>query len=129
MMLPRQSPQLVRRHWSFVFTYIVIASVVVGFGLAAMMFLYLSIRGKNSLSSNPALFHIWLIIASVFSAVVFVVQLITGPSVFTKDMVCRTCHRQQNIGRIPFFAGKGYRQPQCECGGDLEPALFWKLKL
>ncbi len=122
-----ESPQFIRKHWSFVIGYILVASVAVGFGLAGIIFLYSIIRGTSH-TPNNALLHIWLIIAGGASAVVFVIQLFAGPLVFTKDVVCQVCHRQQKLARIPFFQGKYYTQPKCECGGDLEPALFWKLE-
>jgi len=47
--------------------------------------------------------------------------------IYTKNVVCDTCHRRQKLNRIPFLAGKYYRTPKCDdCGGDFEPALFWK---
>ena len=120
-----ESPQFVRKHWSFVVAYIVIASFAVGLMVAIMMFLFSHLDSKH----RPMTIHFGLIFTGVVSAVVFVIQLISGPLVFTKDVVCRTCHRQQRLDHIPFLAGKYYRQPRCECGGDFEPALFWKLEL
>jgi hypothetical protein len=106
----------------------VIASLVVGFFLTVMIFLCSFFRGTHSSMSIHAASLISLFIMGVISGAVFIIQLISGPLVFTKDVVCQVCHRQQKLGRIPFFQGKYYRQPKCECGGDLEPAFFWEMK-
>lgn len=124
-------PQLVPRHWSFVIAYIVITSVVVAFSVTGMGFLS-SLLGhsENHHRTVLPLFDLWLILSGIASVVIIVVQSIGGPLAFTKNMVCDRCHRQQRLRRIPFFVGSrgGYKIPNCECGGDLEPAIFWKLE-
>jgi hypothetical protein len=117
-----EARQIVRRHWSFVVAYIIVASLAVGVLLAIMMFLFSFIDSKH----RPMSIHFAFIFMWVVSAAVFIIQLISGPLVFTRAVVCQTCHRQQRLDRIPFWAGKYYRTPKCDCGGDFEPALFWK---
>lgn len=123
--------QLVRRHWSFVVAYVVVTSLAVGFVLPGMMFLFLLVDRMGEHKPVYVSFHILLIlliIGGTISAVVLLIQSLTGLLVVSKDMVCQTCHKRQRMSRIPAFAARGYRIPSCcECGGDLEPAIFWKL--
>lgn len=119
-----ESPQFIRKHWAFVVAYIFIASLCIGFIFAVMMVLYSFLCATRS----PITINAALVIMGVVSVAVSVMQLIFGPLIFTKDVVCRTCHRQQRLNHIPFLTGQRFRQPGCDCGGDLEPALFWKLE-
>jgi len=123
-----QAPRLVRRHWSFVLAYTIAAALAVGFGLSFGLLVYLVMRGVG----EPFTFHdglvVYLVIAIVISLAVFVIQVLTGPLVFTRNVVCKTCCRPRRLNRTPFFVGdRYYRMPKCdECGGELEAAIFWK---
>jgi hypothetical protein len=123
-----EAKRLVRRHWSFVLAYTVVAALAVGFGLM----LGLMIFPGNRLSHAHLTFHdrfiFFLIFGSVISLAVFVIQVLTGPLVFTRNVVCKTCCRPRKLYRAPFFVGgRGYRMSKCDdCGGELEAAIFWK---
>ena len=45
-------------------------------------------------------------ILGVVSVITFFIQLICGPLVFTKDVVCKKCHTRLKVNRIAFFAGR-----------------------
>jgi hypothetical protein len=121
-----QAPRLVRRHWSFVLAYTVAAALAVGFGLSLGFLVY-----WGSQQDTPVPLHerlvIFLILSGVISATVFVIQVLTGPLIFTRNVVCKTCCRPRKLYRVPFLGGRGYRVPKCDdCGGELEAAIFWK---
>ena len=118
--------RLVRRHWSFVLAYSVVAALVVGFGLMLIvMFLPASRDPRVRITIHMRLVF-YLISASVVSFAIFVIQVLTGPLVFTCNVVCKTCCRPRKLYRSPFFAIRG-RLPKCEdCGGELEAGIFWK---
>ncbi len=127
----RDTALYVRRSWGVFAVYCIGTSLVVAFGLGVMMLLFAvfdndSKHGKH----KPMPPHAALIFAAgvfgVASVIAFVIQLIAGPFVFTKDVVCRQCHRRFEARRIAFFTGKYSRPPRCECGGKIEPAFLWK---
>jgi hypothetical protein len=126
----RDTTQYVRKNWSIFLAYYVVASLAVGLGIAMAMFLFavlgISKRGnrKPLPIHNSLMFSMALL--GTLSAILFLVQLITGPFVFTKDVVCRKCHTRLKVNRIAFFTGKYSRPPRCECGGKIEPAFLWK---
>ena len=105
-------------------------SSVIGFIFAASQFLiYISNpHGTHKHVNVPGGAYTSFIIMVFLSVVIFIIQLIGGPFIFTKEVICRKCQSRQKLDRIPFFAGKGYRQPSCSCGGKWEPASFWELK-
>jgi MFS superfamily sulfate permease-like transporter len=118
-----QGPQFVRKHWSIILAYMVFASFATGLIVATIIALCSFMDNSQSL---PGVFLGGVM--GVSSVVAFVIQLLTEPLVFTKNVICETCHRKQKLARIPFFAMQGYRQPKCDdCGGDLDPAFFWEL--
>jgi hypothetical protein len=126
--MENETPQLVRKHWSFIIAYCIVTSLTIGFIFSSLICLSWIMRGGVQAVSNYWALHLWLIIAGVISLVLLLIQLFTGEFIFTRDVVCQTCHRRQKLNRIPLFASKWYRVPQCECGGDLETAFFWELK-
>lgn len=128
LFMETEGPQFVRRHWSFIVAYILVTSLIIGFLITATFFVYWFIRHTSRPINIHDTLHFSLFMMGAISVVVFIGQLIGGPLTFTGDVVCQLCHRQQKLDRIPFFGGKYYKQPKCECGGDLEPACFWKLK-
>ena len=123
-----ESRQIVRKHWTYVLAYALVAALVVGFGVTGFLFLNLFLSGSSTRMPSHFIIQMWLTFGGIVSGVIFLIQLFAGPLIFTRDMVCRNCHRRQTIPRVPFFAGGkgGYKTPDCECGGDLEPALFWR---
>ena len=107
--------------------YTVGAALLVGFGLVLGFMVYIGIRH----SGTHAPFHdrlvFFLIFGGVISFAVFVIEVLTGPLVFTRNVVCKTCCQPRKLRRAPFFAGRGYRMPKCDdCGGELEAAIFWR---
>jgi hypothetical protein len=123
-----RAPQLERRHWSFVIAYCMATSLAIGVIVPGAFSLISVLRGKLRFDSGGRVLHGLLIIMAIVSAVFFIIQLFGGPFVLSRDVVCRTCHRRQKLNRNPLFAGKGYRVPACDCCGDLEPAIFWRLE-
>jgi len=120
----------VRKNCGTFAAYYAVTSLVAGFAIAAAVFLFIvsdqSKHGKHkSIPINGALLY-FLVVLGVLAAITFLIQLITGPFVFTKDVVCRKCHRRLRVNRIAFFTGKYSRPPRCECGGKIEPAFLWK---
>ena len=115
-----QAPQLERRHWTFVIAYCLVISLLIGIFPGAVYF-FSVIQGKSKFD-----LHVLLIFMAIVSAVFFVIQLFAGPFVLSRDVVCRDCHKRQQLRRNPLLAGRGYHVPACDCGGDLEPAIFWK---
>ena len=104
-------PQLVRRHWSFVLAYCGVTSLAVGFVLPAVLFSCLVLSGRFRFESGDGgIIVILLVLMGVISFAAF----IGGPMTFTRDVVCRTCHRRRKLERIPFLAGDrgGYRIPE-----------------
>lgn len=122
--------QYVRKNWSIYVAYYVLTSLAVGLGIGAALFIFALFDGSNHGKQKPipvhAPFLFLMAIAGVLSAITFFIQLVTGPFVFTKDVVCKNCHTRLKVNRIAFFAGKYSRPPRCECGGKIEPAFLWK---
>ncbi len=120
----------VRKSWIIFTAYYVATSLAVGLGIAATMFLFLALDDSKRGKHKPIPVHHALIFSMAFlgvvSAIAFLIQLISGPFVFTKDVVCRKCHTRLKVNRIVFFTGKYMRPPRCECGGKIEPAFLWK---
>jgi hypothetical protein len=126
--MERQTPRLVRRHWSFALGYTIGAALLVGFGLMLAFMVFYGIRNPRTDVPFRDRLVFYLISAGVVSLVVFVIQVLRGPLVFTRNVVCRTCCRPRKLRRAPFFVGdRGYRKPKCDdCGGELEAAIFWR---
>jgi hypothetical protein len=123
-----EAPGLVRRHWSFVLAYTVVAAFAVGFGLSLALMIYVEFRHPDARITFHERSVYYLILSGVIFFTVFVIQVLTGPLAFTRNVVCKTCCRPRKLARSPFFGGgRGYRMPKCEdCGGELEAAIFWK---
>ena len=126
----RDTAKYVRKNWLVIAAYYVAASFAVALGIAVAMFVFvvlgLSKRGRpNPMPVKDALI-ISTVLLAVVSAIALIIQLIGGPFVFTKDVVCRKCHTRLKVNRIAFFSGKYTRPPRCECGGKIEPAFLWK---
>ena len=126
----RDTTRYVRKHWSIFVVYYVATSVALGVGMAAAMALFLALDPSRHGNRKPIPVHGVLIFSigtlGVVSAITFLIQLISGPFVFTKDVVCRKCHMRLQVERIAFFTGRYSRPPRCECGGKIEPAFLWK---
>jgi len=123
-----EARRLVRRHWSFVLAYTILAALAVGCGLPFGLLVYPVKHGSGA----PITFHdrlvVFLPMAGVISLTVFVIQVFSGPLVFTRNVICKTCCRPRKLRRAPFFVGsRSYRMPKCDdCGGELEAAVFWR---
>lgn len=127
---PLDPTKYVRRNWSIFVAYYLGTSLALGIGLmAGMLGIELSKASKGA-RRNPLPAHnpmeLLAVVAGFLSAVIFLIQLATGPFVFTTDVVCRKCHGRLRVRRIPFLAGKYSRPPRCHCGGKIEPAFLWK---
>ena len=118
-------PQFVRKHWSIIILYCVLTSAAIGLSFAVVPFVMLFCYYRFPFVEA---FHIALGIFGVISSPMFVIQFIGEPFVLTRDVVCRRCHKRITLEREPLMGGKFYRLPDCECGGDFEPAYFWKLE-
>jgi hypothetical protein len=122
--------KFVRKNWSIFVAYYVVTSFAVGLGITMAMFLFAAFDHSKHPKHKPLPVHAPLLflmaILGVLSAMVFFIQLISGPFVFTKDVVCKKCHTRLKVKRIAFFTGKYSRPPRCECGGKIEPAFLWK---
>ncbi len=125
----RDTRRYVRRHWSIFLGYYFVTSFAVGFGIAATMFLFLALGLSKHGTHKPVPVHAAVIFSSAVLGTVFVVtfliQLMSGPFVFTTDVVCRKCHTRLRVGRVAFFTGRYARPPRCGCGGKIEPAFLW----
>jgi hypothetical protein len=119
----------VRKSWRVYAVYYVCTSLVVGLGLTAVMFGFAVFGGSGHGKHKPLPDHAPILflttVVAVLSTIVFLIELATGPFVFTKDVVCKECHTRLKVKRIAFFAGKYSRPPKCECGGKIEPAFLW----
>lgn len=123
-----ESPQWVHKHWSVIIAYYGVSSLAVGFMLATCFFLSLfSAKNHQRTPIHDELFFS-LVAMGFISAVVFGMQAIYGPLIFTRNVICGKCQRPIKLKRIPFLGGKGRTTPTCACGGEYEPAFFWKLK-
>jgi hypothetical protein len=126
----QNTTKYVRKSWSVFVAYYFVTSLAVGFGITVAMFLFAAFDGSKLRNHKPLPDHApWLFLMAflgVLSAIIFLIQLVSGPFVFTKDVVCRKCHSRLNVKRIAFFTGKYSRPPRCECGGRIEPAFLWK---
>ncbi len=125
-----QTTQLVRRHWSFVLAYYALTSLAIGLVLPAFLFfcsLYVEGTGLFE-SGHGIIFQVLLLTMGLGLVAAFITQVLTDPIVFTRDVVCQTCHRRQRLDHNPLSGGRYYSLPKCECGGDLETAFFWKLE-
>ena len=126
----QETTQYVRKNWSIFVAYYVVTSLAVGFVIAAALFPFLTLDHSKQGKHKPIPVHDALLYSlvsmGVVSAVAFLIQLISGPFVFTKDVVCRKCHRRMKVSRIAFFTGRYRRPPKCECGGNIEPAFLWE---
>jgi hypothetical protein len=122
--------EYVRKNWSIFVAYYLVTSLAVGLGIAVAMFVFAVLGISKHGNHRPLPVHDSFILAmailGVVSGVTFFIQLISGPVVFTKDVVCRECHTRLKVNRIAFFTGKYSRPPRCECGGKIEPAFLWK---
>jgi hypothetical protein len=126
----RDTTRYVRKHWSIFLAYYVVTSVAVGVGLGAAMLVFAALNVSTRGSHKPIPVHGALIfslaILGVVSAITFLVQLVSGPFVFTRDVVCQKCHTRLRVKRVAFFTGRYSRPPRCDCGGKIEPAFLWK---
>jgi hypothetical protein len=128
----RETTKYVRKNWVVFVAYYAATSLALGFGLSAMIFIYLvlGVGGHGQHQHKPVPIHNALLfsmaILGVLSASIFLIELVSGPFVFTKDVVCRKCHTRLKVNRVPFFTGKYSRPPKCECGGKIDPAFLWK---
>ena len=123
-----ETPRLVRKNWSFVLAYTVVAALAVGFGMMLGLLFYPDKRGSGARVTFHDRLVIYLIFSGVISFGVFLIQVLKGPLVFTRNVVCKTCCRPRKLYRAPLFEGRrGYRMPKCDdCGGELEAAIFWR---
>jgi hypothetical protein len=122
--MEKDKPQLVRKKRSFVVAYCIITSLFLGFILPTQAIL-LACAG-SSISFGFTLPFVWAF-TGVMSVVIFIMQLVFGPIVITRKVVCKRCHTSRTLARIPFLVG-GRRMPLCDCGGEFETALFWTSK-
>lgn len=127
LLMTANGPQCIRKHWTFILAYYIATSIGIGITFASFLLLVALVR-RNPMSIHDGL-HLSFIFAAICSPAAFAVQVIVGPIIFTKSVICATCHSPQTLNRNPLFAPRGYRVPRCEnCGGDLEPSFFWKLE-
>jgi hypothetical protein len=126
----RDTTKYVRRNWSVFVAYYLGTSIAVGFGVAAAMLIFAVPDFSKHGNQKPMPVHGSLIfsmaVLGVVATIGFVIQLVAGPFVFTKDVVCKKCRARQQVNRIAFFTGKYSRPPRCQCGGKIEPAFLWK---
>ena len=126
----RDTTKCVRKNWVVFAAYYATTSMTLGFGLSAMMFLFLVLGARGRSNHNPVPVHSALpfsmAVFGVVSAIIFLIELVSGPFVITKDVVCRKCRTRLRVNRIAFFTGRYSRPPRCECGGKIEPAFLWK---
>ena len=125
-----ETTKYVRKDWVIFAAYYAASSSAVGLGVAATMFLFAALGVSKHGNHKPMPIHAaWVFSVAIFavvSAIAFLIQLIGGPFVFTKDVVCRKCRARLKVNRIAFFTGKYSRPPRCNCGGKIEPAFLWK---
>ena len=120
-----EGPQFVRKHWSFIILYCILTSVAIGFCSTALLIAIVVFRNGHPIHQA---FHIVLWMMGAISVVMFTLQFIGGPFVLSRDVICGKCHKCTRLDRNPLMGGKFYRVPKCECGGDFEPACFWRLE-
>ena len=120
----------IRKNWIIFASYHIAASFAVGLSIAVAMFVFAVLGASKRGKHEPMPIHDALIFSMAFlifvSAITLLIQLISGPLVFTKDVVCRKCHARMKVNRIEFFRGRYSRPARCECGGKIEPAFLWK---
>lgn len=126
----RDGVKYVRKHWMIFAAYYFGASLIVGLGIAAMMFVFavlgLSKRADHKPMPVDKAFFLAMGFLIAVTVIIFFIQLISGPLVFTRDVVCRKCRMRQRMKGVPFFGGKRSRANRCECGGKVAPACLWK---
>jgi hypothetical protein len=120
-----EGQQYVRKHWIIIILYCVLASAAIGFSFAVVPFVLLTFYYRFPVLETS---HIALWIGGVISAGMFIIQFVGEPFVLTRDIICRKCHKRIRLDREPLMRDKHYRVPNCECGGDFEPAYFWRLE-
>jgi hypothetical protein len=127
---PPDPTQYVRKNWGVFALYYLGTSLALGICLTAIMFGVEVSKASEDATRKPLPAHnpvgFLITMAGVVSVPIILVQLVTGPFVFTRDVVCRTCRRRLKVKRIAFFAGRYSRPPRCECGGKIEPAFLWR---
>jgi hypothetical protein len=125
----RDSARYVRKGWSVYLAYYLVISAAIGIAITAALlliaFLDDSTSGRNDFFSGYARFLIAS--AGVLAAIPFLIQLVSGPFVLTRIVVCRRCCMRSKVKRIAFFKSKHAPPVRCECGGRIEPAFLWKL--
>jgi len=125
----RDPTKYVRKHWLIFAAYYAATSSAVGLGIVVMLVLSSALHNSKHGKLKPIHIHSALMfslaVLGMVSVVIFLIQLISGPFVITKDVVCKKCHTRWRVDRIPFFRGKYSRPPKCECGGHVEPAFLW----
>lgn len=126
----RDTTPYVRKNWGIFVAYYAATSSALGFVIVAALSLFVFFdHPPDGRHPRMPVHETWLFVLAVMgviSASTFLIQLVSGPFVFTKDVVCRKCHTRLRVNRIAFFAGKYSRPPKCECGGSIEPAFLWR---
>jgi hypothetical protein len=125
-----EAAKYVRKNWIIFLAYYAVASLAVGAGIAGAMFAlaFFGVLGHDNQKPMPVhdVFLFALLLLGAVCVISFIVQLATGPLVFTRDVVCKKCHSRLRVNRIAFLSGKYTRPPRCGCGGRIEPAFLWK---
>jgi hypothetical protein len=124
----RDTTKYVRRNWIAFAAYYAAASLAAGLCIAGSMFLFAVLglsKHERPMPVHEALTCLLVFLVGV-SVVAFLIQLISGPFVLTKDAVCKKCRTRLKLNRIDFFRGRYARSSRCGCGGGIEPALLWK---
>ena len=124
----RDPTPYVRKGWNVFVAYDLATSLVVSLVISAALFLAFVFdkdSAHKAVSIHGAMQYT-LFVMGVLAAFMFLIQLVGGPFVFTKDVVCRKCHRRFRAKKISFFTGKYSRPPRCVCGGKIDPAFLWE---
>jgi hypothetical protein len=123
------SARYVRKSWSVYLAYYLLMSAAIGIAITTALLLIAlledSTPGRNEFFTGYARFLIGS--AGVLAAIPFLIQLVSGPFVLTRVVVCTECCRRSKVNRIAFFKSKYSPPVRCECGGKIEPAFLWKL--
>jgi hypothetical protein len=122
---PKGDPtRYVRKSWSVHLGYYLLTSLASGVAItAALLLIALFEHERNEFFAGYARFL--MASAGVLAVIPFFIQLVSGPFVLTRDVVCRTCRSRSQVNRIAFFKGKHVPPVRCACGGKIEPAFLW----